>query len=108
MFTKSLRLLAFASVAAMSFATFAQEAEPVTMTSEVLDSFVIPEINQAIGVDAEHFYAIDNTTIAKYTKDTHELVKLVDYKELGAIHFDSASVVDGKIYIAIPTTPSGR
>lgn len=101
MFTKSLRLLAFASMAALPLAVFAQEAaEPVTMKSEVLESFEIPEANQGIGVDAEHFYAIDNTTIAKYTKDTKELVKMVDYEDIGAIHFDSAAVADGKIYVA--------
>ena len=99
---KSLRLLAIASMAALPFAVFAQEepAEPITMKSEVVESFEIPEVNQGIGVDAEHFYAIDNTTIAKYTKDTKELVKVGDYEDIGAIHFDSAAVVDGKIYVA--------
>ncbi len=79
--------------------------EPVTMTSEVLDSFVIPEVNQGIGVDAEHFYAVDNTTIAKYRKETQELVEVRDYTELGAIHFDSAAVVDGRIYVSHSNYP---
>ncbi len=79
--------------------------EPVTMTSEVLDSFVIPEVNQGIGVDAEHFYAVDNTTIAKYLKETQELVEVRDYTELGAIHFDSAAVVDGRIYVSHSNYP---
>lgn len=83
---------------------FAQE-EPATMTSEVLGSYIIPEINQAIGVDAEHFYAIDNTTIAKYTKDTQERVAMKDYEDIGAIHFDSAAVIDGKIYVAHSNYP---
>jgi hypothetical protein len=78
---------------------------PPTMTSEMIDSFVAPEVNQAIGVDAEHLYAIDNTTIAKYTKDTHELVEMADFIEDGAIHFDSAVVIDGKIYIAHSNYP---
>ncbi|GLQ08735.1 hypothetical protein GCM10007913_06670 [Devosia yakushimensis] len=82
----------------------AQE-EPPTMSSEVLGSYVIPEINQGIGVDAEHFYAIDNTTIAKYTKDTQERVAMKDYEDIGAIHFDSAAVVDGKIYVAHSNYP---
>ena len=100
--------LAATIVVASSFAlpAFAQNAEePVTMTSSVVESFVIPEINQAIGVDATHFYAIDNTSIAKYTKDTQELVASKDYEDIGAIHFDSASVVDGKIYIAHSNYP---
>jgi len=80
-------------------------AEPVTMTSSVVDSFEIPEINQAIGVDAEHFYAIDNTSIAKYVKASKELVLRSDYEDIGAIHFDSATVVDGKIYVAHSNYP---
>lgn len=87
--------------AASAMPAFAQDAaEPPTMSSTVLDSFEIPEINQAIGVDADYFYAIDNTSIAKFKKDTHEKVAERDYEDTGAIHFDSAAVVDGKIYIA--------
>jgi len=78
----------------------AQESEPPAMKSEVVEVFAVPEANQAIAVDAEHFYAIDNTVIAKYSKSTKELVKSVDYEDKGAIHFDSAAVVDGKIYVA--------
>jgi hypothetical protein len=81
--------------------TAASQAQDVpTMDSETLETFVIPEANQAIGVDAEFFYAIDNEIIAKYRKDTHEQVAMRDYTDMGAIHFDSAAVVDGKIYIA--------
>lgn len=79
--------------------------EPATMTSEVIDRFVVPEVNQGIGVDAEHFYAIDNTTIAKYRKDTQELVEVRDYEEEGALHFDSAAVVDGRIYVSHSNYP---
>ncbi|WP_309083262.1 cycloisomerase [Chelativorans sp.] len=78
---------------------FAQE-EPPAMQSEVVEVFDIPEANQGIGVDAGHFYAIDNTVIAKYAKDTRQLVKSVNYEDRGAVHFDSAAVVDGRIYVA--------
>ena len=81
-------------------------SEPPMMTSEVLDSFVIPEVNQGIGVDAEHFYAVDNTTIAKYRKDTQALVEVRDYADLGALHFDSAAIVDGRIYVAHSNYPT--
>jgi len=85
--------------------TLSLAAEPVAMTSSVLDSFEIPEINQAIGVDAEHFYAIDNTSIAKYAKGSKQLVLSRDYEDIGASHFDSATVVDGKIYVAHSNYP---
>ncbi|GLQ58074.1 cycloisomerase [Devosia nitrariae] len=74
--------------------------EPPAMQSEVVEVFEIPEANQGIGVDAEHFYAIDKTEIAKYAKDTHELVDSADYEDMGAIHFDSAAVVEDRIYVA--------
>lgn len=51
----------------------AQEA-PVTLESKTVASYAIPEANQGVGVDAEHFYAIDNRTIAKYDKAMQELV----------------------------------
>jgi hypothetical protein len=104
-------MLVKASLAALLAAAFtlapasAQESEPPLMKAEVVDSFVAPEVNQAVGVDAEFVYAIDNTSIAKYTKDTHEMVKSVDYKDKGAIHFDSAAVVGGKLYVAHSNYP---
>lgn len=80
-------------------------SKPPAMTSELVDSFVVPEVNQGIGVDAEHFYAIDNTTIAKYRKDTQDLVEIRDYADMGALHFDSAVVVDGRIYLSHSNYP---
>lgn len=97
--------LATTLVVALSCFAPSLAAEPVTMTSSVVDSFEIPEINQAIGVDAEHFYAIDNTSIAKYAKASKQLVLKRDYQEIGAIHFDSAAVIDGKIYVAHSNYP---
>lgn len=97
--------LAATLVVALSGVVPVVAAEPVAMTSSVVESFEIPEINQAIGVDAEHFYAIDNTSIAKYTKSGKQLVLSRDYEDLGAIHFDSAAVVDGKIYVAHSNYP---
>ena len=104
MFAKALWAVVPMAATIIVVPTLAQE-EPSTMTSKVLGSYVIPEVNQGIGVDAEHFYAIDNTTIAKYTKDTQERVALKDYEDIGAIHFDSAAVVDGKIYVAHSNYP---
>ena len=104
MLARSPLVATLVAAAAFAMPAFAQE-EPVTMKSEVLDSFVIPEVNQAIGVDAEHFYVVDNTLIAKYTKDTKELVLSKDYEADGAIHFDSAAVIEGKIYVAHSNYP---
>lgn len=47
-------------------------AKPVL---EQVGEFVVPEANQGVGVDANHFYAVDNPTIGKYDKKTGKLVK---------------------------------
>lgn len=68
--------------------------------------FRVPEANQGIGVDAQHFYAVDNTTIAKYDKRTGRLVgKWQGPKEGPIVHLDSAMVMNGKIYAAHSNYP---
>ncbi|MES9831968.1 MAG: hypothetical protein ABW139_06955 [Candidatus Thiodiazotropha sp. DIVDIV] len=60
--------------------------------------FDIPEANQGIGVDEDHFYAVDNHTIAKYTKDGEYVDAWIGEDDGQVKHLDSAAVVDGKIY----------
>ena len=73
---------------------------------EQLGEFPVKEANQGIGVDANHFYAVDNTVIAKYDKKTGKLVKRFEEKKGGPIeHLDSALVMDGKIYAAHSNYP---
>ncbi|RYY15045.1 MAG: cycloisomerase, partial [Alphaproteobacteria bacterium] len=60
----------------------------------------------AVAVDADFFYAIDNRKIAKYDKRTQKLVKTWERPKGGPIqHFDSATVVDGRIYLAHSNYP---
>lgn len=78
-------------------------AEPVL---QQIGEFNVPEANQGVGVDARHFYAIDNQTIAKYDKKTGKLVKKWQGDKNGPIqHFDSAMVMEGKIYLAHSNYP---
>ncbi len=89
-------LLVFSAVAE-------SRAEPVL---EQVGEFNIPEANQGVGVDAQYFYAIDNQTIAKYDKKTGKLVKKWQGDKSGPIqHFDSAMVMEGKIYLAHSNYP---
>jgi hypothetical protein len=62
--------------------------------------FNIPEANQGVGVDNDFFYAIDNRTIAKYTKGGQLVSKWQGAADGPIVHLDSAAVVDGKIYCA--------
>lgn len=71
-----------------------------------IGEFVVPEANQGIGVDAKHFYAVDNESIGKYDKATGKLVKKWQGPKKGPItHLDSAMVMDGKIYAAHSNYP---
>ncbi len=69
-------------------------------------AFPVPEAGQGVAVDARHFYAVDNTTIAKYEKTTGVLVKRWTQEKGGPlVHLDGAMVRDGKIYAAHSNYP---
>ena len=81
--------------------TLAQSTPDEAQSSELVERFTIPEANQGVGVDENHFYAVDNRTIAKYDKQTGELVDMWEGAEDGPIiHLDSAVVLDGQLYAA--------
>ncbi len=93
-------------LAALIFAALpalAEEAGPPQGKSELLQRFQVKEARQGVGVDADAFYAVDNSTIAKYDKKTGALISKW---EGPAIHLDSAAVVDGKIYAAHSNYPA--
>ena len=71
-----------------------------------VEEFNIPEANQAVCVDKDHFYAIDNRCIAKYEKHTGKLVDKWEGPKGGPIkHLDSGMVMDGKIICAHSNYP---
>jgi len=73
---------------------------------EQVGEFVVPEANQAVGVDDSYFYAVDNQVIGKYDKKTGKLVKKWAGDKKGPIlHLDSAMLKDGKIYAAHSNYP---
>ena len=94
-------LIVAALIASPALAQEGTTEPTAKIASSTLRSYAVPEANQAVGVDDKFFYAVDNTTIAKYSKDTGERVAMFKGEKGGAFkHFDSAVVVDGKIYLA--------
>ena len=98
---------------ALSFAALlgtagAEEASPVPVgRAETLATFAIKDARQAVGVDADAFYAIDNTVIAKFEKASGKpLARFESPKDGPVIHLDSAAVIDGKIYTAHSNYPA--
>src|SRR5688572_20053527 len=73
---------------------------------EQIAEFTVPEANQGVGVDARHFYAVDNYAIGKYDKKSGKLVKKWQGDKRGPIlHLDSAMLMDGKLYAAHSNYP---
>ena len=93
----------FGAVMALVIAPALLSAQP---TLKQIAEFTVPEANQGVGVDADYFYAVDNTTLGKYDKKTGALVKRWSQEKGGAlIHLDGATVIDGKIYCAHSNYP---
>ena len=60
-----------------------------------------------MAVDARAFYAIDNTTIAKYDKKSGALVKRWTQEKNGPlIHLDGGMVHEGRLYAAHSNYPA--
>jgi hypothetical protein len=96
-------IAAFISAILLAATAFDSSAKP---TLEQVGEFPIKEANQAVGVDAQHFYAVDNYTIGKYDKKSGKLVKKWEGDKKGPIlHLDSAMLMNGKLYAAHSNYP---
>jgi len=70
--------------------------------------FTTFDARQAVAVDAEHFYAVNNFRITKHDKITGEALLQWDGVSDNSgplIHLDSAMVLDGKLYAAHSNYP---
>lgn len=73
---------------------------------EVSGRFAAAEANQAVAVDDEYVYAIDNRAIGKYDKATGERVDRWRGSENGRIHhLNSGVVIDDTLYCAHSNFP---
>lgn len=76
-------------------------ADPPRFAAEILERFPSENAYQAIAVDAENFYAINNTRISKHHKRSGELLAQWDDGEAlpaPLMHLDSAVVLDGELF----------
>jgi hypothetical protein len=90
--------IVFKSLASLVFASLLSSAASAETVFQQIAEFGIPEANQGVGVDKHHFYAVDNRTIAKYTKDGAFVAAWEGPREGPILHLDSAAVIGGKIY----------
>ena len=60
---------------------------------------VAEEARQAVAVDRDHFYAIDNAAIGKYTRETgRRVAQWRASEEAPLVHLNSGVVRDGRLY----------
>jgi hypothetical protein len=83
------------------FASYVLHAQTVTE----LASIPVKEAKQAVAVDNRFFYAINNSTITKYSKKDSSPVKTWDGEKEGIKHLNSGVVIKGKLYCANTNYP---
>jgi hypothetical protein len=91
---------------AIAVLTMSSACQGGSTSSIELGPFSAPEADQAVAVDQEHFYAIDNAEIGKYEKSTGKRVGGWKGEEGGPIiHLNSGIVIDGRLYCAHSNYP---
>jgi len=81
-------------------------ADPTRIESDTTKTWDIEAANQAVGVDADYFYAVDNAVIVKVSKETGKEVARWEGEKGGPIkHLDSAAIIDGRLYTAHSNYP---
>jgi hypothetical protein len=106
----------FATAGQIAFAQSGQVAAPVyepvppqQLSARMIGEFDAPEARQGVAVDGHHFYAVINTVIGKYDKETGENVGRWMSPRGGLIgHINSCFAEDGRLWCAnsnYPETP---
>jgi hypothetical protein len=76
-------------------------AEPQQLEARLLRTYDAFDANQGVGVDRSHFYAVDNTSITKHSRETGApLLQFAGTDGGPLIHMDSGAVHRGRLYAA--------
>lgn len=103
-----LAALLFAGLASPGFAQ--AETEIASLEATTIRTYSAPEADQGAAVDLTHFYAVDNSEIAKYRRDTGEAVGKYTETENLISHMNSCYARDGFLMCAnsnYPDVPMG-
>jgi hypothetical protein len=75
--------------------------DPLRLSARTLREYPAPEADQGAAVDAHYFYAVDNSVIAKYERDSGKLVSRWIGPEHGLIrHLNSCLADGGRLWCA--------
>ena len=76
-------------------------AEPQQLEARLLHTYDAFDANQGVAVDRSHFYAVDNTSITKHSRETGApLLQFAGADGGPLIHMDSGAVHGGRLYAA--------
>lgn len=64
----------------------------------IVKTYDVPLARQAVAVDAEYFYVINNSSITKHLKSSGALIGLWQDKDSLIHHMNSGIIIDGKLY----------
>lgn len=84
-------------------------AQPIEFDGKIVAQFDAYDAFQAVAVDTDHFYAINNTRITQHDKSNGRAIRsLTNPVRVGAelIHLDSGFVLDGKLYASHSNYPA--
>jgi hypothetical protein len=71
------------------------------LSARTVREYEVPEADQGVAVDARHFYAVDNSVIAKYERDSGRLAARWVGPDHGLIrHLNSCLAEDGRLWCA--------
>jgi hypothetical protein len=83
--------------------TFCSPAFAQSVTENL--KFQVQEAKQAVAVDKDYFYVVNNSTITKHVKADGKLVATWDGTSEGIKHLNSGVVIKGKLYCANSNFP---
>lgn len=68
--------------------------------------YLVPQAKQAVAVDKDYFYVINNSSITKHNKENGKLIASWDGTQEGILtHLNSGIVIGGKLYCAHSNYP---
>jgi len=74
---------------------------PLRLSARTLREYPAPDADQGVAVDSRHFYAVDNSVIAKYERDSGKLVDRWVGPDHGLIrHLNSCLAHGGRLWCA--------
>jgi len=80
-------------------------AQADSQQAKELRRFPVAEATQAVAVDRNFFYVINNSTISKHSKDNGTMAAKWDGSALGIKHLNSGVVIKGRLYCAASNYP---